>query len=81
MEDDDYFELMIRNALKPVYVTDETGKFRTTHATARRVLVLHTSGDEEIIGKQRVYERNLSQCASLFPLLRSRMPHLTKNLS
>mmetsp|Transcript_19802 Transcript_19802/g.19133 ORF Transcript_19802/g.19133 Transcript_19802/m.19133 type:complete len:378 (+) Transcript_19802:117-1250(+) len=47
VEDDDYFELMIRNALKPI--GGGTQRFNNTHATARRVMVVHSTGKQEII--------------------------------
>ena len=65
VEDDDYFELMIRNALKPTGGADAvedgmglgmgTGaRYKSMHATARRVLVVHGDGREEVIGERRL---------------------------
>ena len=51
VDDDNYFELMIRNALMPSENENGIGKFSSTHATARRVLVVHSNGVEEIVGQ------------------------------
>lgn len=50
VDDDNYFELMIRNALMPAENENGVGRFNSNHATARRVLVVHSNGVEEIVG-------------------------------
>ena len=50
VDDDNYFELMIRNALMPSENENGVGRFSSTHATSRRVLVVHSNGVEEIVG-------------------------------
>ena len=57
VDDDDHFELMIRNALKPTpNASRMSHKLHSTHPTARRVLVVHASGGEEVVGKHRCIE-------------------------
>ena len=53
VDDDDYFELMIRNALKPAPNSSGgiSNSYDTTHPISRRVLVVHSNGSEEVIGE------------------------------
>lgn len=53
VDEDDYFELFIRNALKPAFGSSEGAfnSYDTTHPISRRVLVVHSNGSEEVIGE------------------------------
>lgn len=53
VDEDDYFELLIRNALKPAFGSSEGAfnSYDTTHPISRRVLVVHSNGSEEVIGE------------------------------
>ena len=57
IEDDDYFELMIRNALRPTQ-SPSRGRPAPTHANDRRVKVIYNDNTQEVVELEDMHVEN-----------------------